>query len=181
MTTLAFPLWFGSAGVIAVEILLHPITHINWAPHLAANIVFALVAGTLIESWMMVRCRTRLSLLAVCYGSSLVADFMKWKYVGPNLGPVVGLSGMISAAIAALLIYYYLFHHQIQLDGIGWLGPLGVGFVSWLLILPFYNLIFVPFRPDDSVNFHLIAFFVAAVPAYLLLRQSRANTLRQRN
>jgi len=175
MTALAFPLWFGEAGVTGLYILLHPIIHHNWAPHLASNIVFALVAGTLIESWTMVTCRTRLGLLGVCYASSLVADFMKWKYIGPDLALVIGLSGMVSAAIGVLVIYYYLFRHQIRLDGVGWLAPLGIGFLSWFLIVPFYNAIFVPFQPSDSVNFHLIAFFVACFPAYLLLRRSRAN------
>jgi hypothetical protein len=174
--------WLGVTGYYVLEILVHPITHNNWVPHLATNALFGLIAGTLIESWMTVRCRTRLGILGLCYGSSVVADYMKWQYIGPTLNVVVGLSGMISAAIAVLLIYYVLFRHQIRLDRFGWLAPLGIGFLVWsFLIAPLYNLFFVPFQPDDSVNFHLTAFVVTAVPAYLLLRRSRASIIQQRS
>jgi hypothetical protein len=106
---------------------------------------------------------------------------MKWQYVGPNLQLVIGLSGMISAAIMVLLIYYCLFRHQIQLQGLGWIGPLGIGFLSWFLIEPFYNALFVPFQASDSVNFHLMAFFAAFLPAGLLLARSRSSILQRKS
>lgn len=180
LTALAIPSWLGDERLTALLFILHPIMHSGWA-HLEKNLAYGFVAGTLIESWTMVRCRTRLSLFGVCYGASLLAAFMKWEYVGPNHQLVIGLSGMISAAIAVLLIYCGLFRRQVRLAGVGWLVPLGMVFLSWFLLEPFYNAIFVPFKQTDTVNFHMIAFFAGAGFAALLLPRSRANIPRQRN
>lgn len=180
LTALTFPFWYIDVRLTALFMLLHPIMHTNLS-HLAKNIVFGLVAGVLLESWTMVRCRTRLGLLAVCYASSLLAALIKLEYVGPNHQLAIGLSGMISAGIAVLLVYCGLFRHHIQLAGVGWLVPLGMVFLSWFLLEPFYNAIFVPFEPSDTVNFHVMAFFAGAFIGGLLLKQSRANIPRQRN
>jgi len=180
LTGLVIPSWFGDERLTALLFILHPIMHSGWA-HLEKNLAYGLVAGTLIESWMMVRCRTRLSLFGVCYGASLLAAFMKWEYVGPKHQLVIGLSGMISAAIAVLLVYCGLFRHHIQLAGVGWLAPLGMVFLSCFLLEPFYNAIFVPFEPSDTVNFHVMAFFTGASLGGLLLWRSRASILQRRS
>lgn len=173
---LAFPTPYRGLDPV---LFLHPLIHNNWA-HLISNTVFGFMAGTLIESWMMIRCRNRWEILGLCYASSLAAAYLKWKYVGANLAMTVGLSGMISAAIMTILVYYWLFHGRIRLDGVGALAPLGIGFLLWFLVEPLYNVIYAPIQLSDTLNFHLIAFFVPLLPALLLLRRSLRDTIQQK-
>jgi membrane associated rhomboid family serine protease len=168
---LAFATPYGGLDLV---LFLHPLIHNNWA-HLASNTVFGFMAGILIESWMMIRCRSRWEILGLCYASSLVAAYLKWKYVGPSLAMTVGLSGMISAAITTILVYYWLFHGRIRLYGVGALAPLGIGLLLWFLVEPFYDVIYGAIQLSDTLNFHLIAFFVPLLPAFLLLRRSRRD------
>jgi membrane associated rhomboid family serine protease len=173
---LAFPATYGGLDPL---LFLHPLIHNNWA-HLISNTVFGFMAGILVESWMMIRCRYRWGILGLCYASSLAAAYLKLKYIGPNLAMTVGLSGMISAAIATILVYYWLFHGRIRLNGVSALAPLGIGLLLWFLVEPFYSLINGPIQLSDTLNFHLIAFFVPLLPAFLLLRRSLRDAIQQR-
>jgi CDP-diglyceride synthetase len=167
-----------------LQFIFHPVLQLS-LEHLVFNTVLGLAAFTLLEKWtvLMSKNQRRIAFI-MCYLASLVAVFIKWKYYGPDLRLVLGLSGMISAAAALLLTYYAFFRKQIRYKGPSVLAPFAIGILFWWVIDPLFEWVFVtrtwlPTELGNTSLFHFLAFLIALVLGSLLMLLARRRTSRQ--
>lgn len=105
----------GSFTGLTVLFFLHPIIHASWG-HLLGNAPF-LIAGPLIESWMIFSRNTRYGILSLCHLVSLDISFLGWVAMTSTHRPAYGLSTMISSALAFAIVYCWIFRRQIRFKG----------------------------------------------------------------
>jgi membrane associated rhomboid family serine protease len=169
-------------GLDTVVLVLSPILHLSVA-HLVFNTVMGLIAGMLVERWMKLKRSSLFLMLIVCYLSSFVTSYLKWKYVGPNLGMGLGLSGIIAATVPFLLCYCLFFRKELSLRGRSVFAPFGVGLLFWWVIGPLFVWLLLTktwsvTEVGDTPLIHLLVFGFALLPAFLLMRLIYRRTIR---
>jgi hypothetical protein len=151
--------------------LLHPVI-LTRGYEFVSDVLLLLVAGTLIESWMIVSHRWRLTILALCYFVSLASITVEKYFLPQNQMPPLGPSRLISAALAFILIYYILFRKHIRFDWLGAFAPIGVGLLIWPLIDEFLR--WFP-REIYYATYQLPAFSFGLLLGYSLLKRLRED------
>jgi membrane associated rhomboid family serine protease len=166
---------------LVLRLLLHPILHGDLF-QLLGNTVF-LLAGGLVESWMMFRRKIRYAMLILCYLVSLDVDYLGWVALTPGHVPPVGLSGMIFAALALGLIYCVVFRTYLRFRG---RNLLALASIVLLLVLHVVNTVGNLAGEYGSeylypAEYHVLVFFQAMILGYLLFRRLRREATAQRN
>ena len=168
---------FGSPTGLAVLLLLHPIIHGD-LNHLLDNASF-LIAGPLVESWMIFTRRTRYGILLLCYLVSLDVSFFGWVAISPTHRPPYGLSSMISSALAFALVYLWMFRWRIRFRGWNALAFLGISVLLVTFVWTTLNAVVGVLNTQLSIDYlypvaYHVAAFVQSLPfGCLLFRQLR--------
>lgn len=147
------------AGRFAL-LVIHPIVHGTFG-HLAGNTLLILpIVGVLVELWMTRFTRKeRYFIYVFCYLVSLAGSFVGWMAYASTI-PVIGASGIVSAATAFTIWYYLKFHYQ----GLKSLAPIGIGIAFFPLVSAPITAIVTGELPDSAM-LHYFAFFLAFVLA----------------
>jgi len=176
---LTYHVWAGRAIVLPLPVgrydfvdLLHPVI-LTQGYDFLSNALLLLVAGTLIESWMIISRKWRLRILGLCYFASLASITVEKYFLAPNQGPFVGPSRLISAGLGFILIYYVLFRKHIHFNSLGVFAPIGVGLLIWPLIDEFLH--WFP-REIYYATFQLPALSFGLFLGYPLLERLREDT-----
>jgi len=154
--------------------LVHPFLHINKMQLFENGVMFFMV-GALIESWMILRHRYRYLILVLCYFSILVAANVRTMLSGQSSSfgvitlELAGLSGMVSAGLAFLLVYSMLYRKRVRFDGVSAFVPVGI-----LLFLGFTPLLY---SPAIYVSHNLLVFSVSLALAVVVLTTLQKRTL----
>jgi hypothetical protein len=127
-------IWGWETQVLIVRLVFSPTLHGDWF-HLFGDTVF-LIAGTLVESWMILSRRIRYGILLACYLISVEVSYLGWAALTPTHRPPVGLSGMIAAALGFALAYCVVFRKHIRFGG--W-NLLPVASIVLLLAIEVWN------------------------------------------
>jgi hypothetical protein len=168
--------WAGHVIVLPLPVgrydfadLLHPVI-LTQGYEFLSNALLLLVAGTLIESWMIISRKWRMGILGLCYFVSLTSITAERYFLGPNQGPFQGPARFISAGLAFILIYYILFRKHIRFDSLSMFAPIGVGLLIWSLID-----LFLRWFPQEVyfVTYQLPAFSFGLLLGYPLLKRLR--------
>lgn len=173
-------IWGWEIDVLMVRFVFHPVLHSN-SGHLLGNTVF-LLAGGLIESWMMFTRKIRWGILFLCYLISLDISLLGWIALTPTHRPPVGLSGMISAALAFLLVYCWMFRRRIRFRGWNGLALVGTLLLLASLVWNTVNIVTGVFAglydPEYlyQILYHLLAFPQGLALGFLLFRTVRLGT-----
>jgi len=80
-----------------------------------------------------------------------------------------GLSGMISAGLAFLVVYCVLFRKRIRFDGVSAFVPVGIIFLLWLLPLSYRSIAYAAHN--------LLVFLISLVLAVVLVRKLAQGSL----
>ena len=152
--------------------LLHPL-FLHQGYDILSETLLLLVAGTLIESWMMISRKWRIGILGLCYFVSLASITVEKYFLPQNQMPFLGPSRLISAALAFILIYYILFRKHIRFDWLGMFAPIGAGLLIWPLIDTFLR--WFP-QAIYLSTYQLPAFSFGLCLGYPLLKRLREDT-----
>jgi hypothetical protein len=176
---LTYHVWAGRVIALPLPVgrydfvdLLHPVI-LSQGYDFLSNILLLLVAGTLIESWMIISRKWRLRILGLCYFASLASIAVEKYFLPPNQGVVLGPSRLISAGLGFILIYYILFRRDIRFNSLGVFAPIGVGLLIWPLVD-----IFLRWFPQAIyfATYQLPAFSFGLFLGYPLLTRLREDT-----
>jgi membrane associated rhomboid family serine protease len=178
--------WFSETQArLMVRFVFHPILHTSW-DHLRGN-TFFLVAGGLVESWMFFTRKIRWCILFLCYLVSLDVTYLGWVALTPSHVPPVGLSSMISSALAFLLVYCWMFRRRIRFRGWNLLALAGTLLLLVTLVWNTLNIVTGVFAglydPEYlyPILYHLFAFGQGMVVGVLLFHKVREDTDQQKS
>jgi hypothetical protein len=178
------PVWIGKFGFQALLFFFHPVLHLTLG-HLVFDSILGLCAFLLLEKGTkLINRNQRGTIFVLCYLASLAAVFIKWRYVGPTLNLVLGLSGMISAATAFLFFYYLFFRREHSFVGPSGFAPFVIGILFWSVFGLLINWATVTLTwtwqtLGDTELFHLLAFGIASGLAFPLMLLIHRQAVRQ--
>jgi hypothetical protein len=152
-------------------VLLHPVLVVVSSGYdFISSILPLLIAGTLIESWMMISHKWRWGILGLCYFVSLASTTAERYFFRLNQSIILGPSRLVSGATGFILIYYILFCKRIRFDSLSIFAPVGIGLLIWPLIDVFLR--WFP-RAIYFALYQLPSFFFGLLLGYTLLRRLR--------
>lgn len=173
----SLPHWVGNQDTVLL--FLHPFFHVSTG-HIVFDTVLWLVAGTLAERWITFTRNKQIMMFITFYLSSLAAYGLA-NYIKPYPVEVLGLSGLISAAIPFLLFYLWFFQEEISTKKLTIAASFGVGMLFWFIIGPILNWTLstnLSFgKLDNTSLFHSLTFICSLFPAFLLLRKQHRDRL----
>jgi hypothetical protein len=175
---LTYHVWAGRAIGLPLTIggydpivLLHPVLVSVFSGYdFISSILPLLIAGTLIESWMIISHKWRFGILGLCYFVSLASITVERYFLRPHEGIILGPSRLVSAGLGFIMIYYVLFRKRIRLHGLGMFAPIGIGLLIWPMID-----LFLRWFPQAAyfATYQLPSLAFGLLLAYPLLRRLR--------